>query len=116
LSALSAALATLLAALSGLLLLLTRLLLPAAALLATLTALLTTLVLAALARILISHDLVSPAGKFPQRTTFIPQVRSSRKVIQLMHFIAGAPRRQTKLRLQKIAVSNFIQTRISNRT
>jgi hypothetical protein len=119
---LAAALATLLAALSGLLLLLTRLLLPAAALLATLTALLTTLVLAALtaltalAWILISHDLVSPAGKFPQRTTFIPQVRSSRKVIQLMHFIAEAPRRQTKLRLQKIAVSNFIQTRISNRT
>jgi hypothetical protein len=88
-------LATLLATLSGLLLLLTRLLLPAAALLAALTALLPTLLaalaalLAALAWILISHDLISPAGKFPQRTTFIPQVRSSRKVIQLMRLTAG---------------------------
>jgi hypothetical protein len=60
-----------------------------------LTGLLTTAtLLAALARILISHDLVSPAGKFPQRTTFIPQVRSSRKLIQLMHLTAGAPRRR----------------------
>jgi hypothetical protein len=94
---LSALLATLLAALSGLLLLLTWLLL-ATALLATLTALLTTLaaltallaaLLAALVWILISHDLISPAGNFPQGTTFIPQVRSSRKVIQLMHLTAG---------------------------
>jgi cell division protein FtsW (lipid II flippase) len=93
-------LAALLAALSGLLLLLTRLL-AAATLLTTLlltwlllstAALLTTLLLAgllttatllaALAWILISHDLVSPAGKFPPRTTSIPQVRSSRKVIE----------------------------------
>jgi len=55
-----------------------------------LTWLLTTAtLLSALAWILISHDLVSPAGKFPQRTTFIPQVRSSGKVIQLMHLTAG---------------------------
>jgi hypothetical protein len=99
LSALSATLATLLAALSGLLLLLTWLLL-ATALLATLTALLTTLLaaltalLAALVWILISHDLISPAGNFPQRTTFIPQVRSSRKVIPINAFDSGAPRRR----------------------
>jgi hypothetical protein len=91
-------LAALLAALaSGLLLLLAGFLLATAALLTALTRLLfllaglltTATLLAALAWILISHDLVSPAGKFPQRTTFIPQVRSSRKVIQLMHLTAG---------------------------
>jgi hypothetical protein len=91
LSALLAALA------SGLLLLLAGFLLATAALLTALTRLLfllarlltTATLLAALAWILISHDLVSPAGKFPRRTTFIPQVRSSRKVIQLMHLTAG---------------------------
>jgi hypothetical protein len=96
LSALLAALA------SGLLLLLTGFLLATAALLTALTRLLfllarlltTATLLAALAWILISHDLVSPVGKFPQRTTFIPEVRSSRKVIQLMHFDSGAPRRR----------------------
>jgi hypothetical protein len=95
LSATLATLATLLAALSGLLLLLTWLLL-ATALLATLTALLTTLtaLLAALVWILISHDLISPAGNFPQGTTFIPQVRSSRKVIPINAFDSGAPRRR----------------------
>jgi hypothetical protein len=91
-------LAALLAALaSGLLLLLAGFLLATAALLTALTRLLflltglltTATLLSALARILISHDLVSPAGKFPQRTTFIPQVRSSRKLIQLMHLTAG---------------------------
>jgi hypothetical protein len=81
-------LAALLAALaSGLLLLLAGFLLATAALLTALTRLLfllagfltTATLLAALAWILISHDLVSPAGKFPPRTMFIPQVRSSRK-------------------------------------
>jgi hypothetical protein len=83
LSALLAALA------SGLLLLLAGFLLATAALLTALTRLLflltglliTATLLAALAWILISHDLVSPAGKFSQTTTFIAQVRSSRKVI-----------------------------------
>jgi hypothetical protein len=93
LSALLAALA------SGLLLLLAGFLLATAALLSALTRLLflltgllttaTATLLSALAWILISHDLVSPAGKVPHRTTFIPQVRSSRKVIQLMHLTAG---------------------------
>jgi hypothetical protein len=83
LSALLAALA------SGLLLLLAGFLLATATLLTALTRLLflltglltTATLLAALTWILISHDLVSPAGKFLQRTTFIPQVRSSRKVM-----------------------------------
>jgi hypothetical protein len=91
LSALLAALA------SGLLLLLAGFLLATATLLTALTRLLLLLtgiltaatLLAALAWILVSHDHVSPAGEFPQRTTFVPQVRSSRKVIQLMHLTAG---------------------------
>jgi hypothetical protein len=90
-------LAALLAALASGLLLLLAGFLATAALLTALTRLLfllaglltTATLLAALAWILISHDLVSPAGKFPQRTTFIPQVRSSRKVIQLMHLTTG---------------------------
>jgi hypothetical protein len=72
------------------LLLLAGFLLTTAALLTALTRLLfllaglltTATLLAALAWILISHDLVSPAGKFPPRTTFFPHVRSSRKVIE----------------------------------
>jgi hypothetical protein len=74
LSALLAALA------SGLLLLLAGFLLATATLLTALTRLLflltglltTATLLGALTWILISHDLVSPAGKFLQRTTFIP--------------------------------------------
>jgi hypothetical protein len=70
------------------LLLLAGFLLATAALLTALTRLLflltglltTATLLAALTWILISHDLVSPAGKFLQRTTFIPQVRSSRRM------------------------------------
>jgi hemolysin III len=70
---------------SGLLLLLAGFLLATATLLTALTRLLLLLtgiltaatLLAALAWILVSHDLDSPAGKFPQRTTFVPQVRSS---------------------------------------
>jgi hypothetical protein len=84
LSALLAALA------SGLLLLLAGFLLATATLLTALTRLLflltglltTATLLAALTWILISHDLVSPAGKFLQflqRTTFIPQVRSCQR-------------------------------------
>jgi hypothetical protein len=66
--------------LAGFLLAATALLTALTRLLFLLTGLLTTAtLLAALARILISHDLVSPAGTFPQRTTFIAQVRSSRK-------------------------------------
>jgi hypothetical protein len=96
---LSALLATLLAALSGLLLLLTWLLL-ATALLATLTALLTTLLaaltalLAALVWILISHDLISPAGKFPQRTTFHPAGTFLSEGDSINAFDGGAPRRR----------------------
>jgi hypothetical protein len=79
LSALLAALA------SGLLLLLAGFLLATATLLTALTRLLLLLtgiltaatLLAALAWILVSHDLDSPAGEFPRRTTFVPQVRSS---------------------------------------
>jgi len=82
---------------SGLLLLLAGFLLATAALLTALTRLLflltwlltTATLLSALAWILVVMTLVSPAGKFPQRTTFIPQVRSSGKVIQLMHLTAG---------------------------
>jgi hypothetical protein len=101
-----ATLATLLAALAArFLLLLTRLLLPAAALLTTL---LTTLLLTALAWVLISHDFISPAGKFPQRTTSIPRIRSfpdiqigelSRKEIEAAIFLslptAPPPSRRT---------------------
>jgi hypothetical protein len=77
LSALLAALA------SGLLLLLAGFLLATAALLTALTRLLflltglltTATLLTALAWILISHDLVSPAREFSQMTTSIAQVR-----------------------------------------
>jgi hypothetical protein len=72
---------------SGILLLLAGFLLATTALLTALTRLLFLLagllaaatLLAALAWILISHDIVSPAGKFPPMTTFIPQERSSRR-------------------------------------
>jgi hypothetical protein len=96
LSALLAALA------SGLLLLLTGFLLATAALLTALTRLLflltwlltTATLLSALAWILISHDLISPAGRFPQRTTLVPQVRSSGKGDLINAFDSGAPRRR----------------------
>jgi hypothetical protein len=97
---------------SRLLLLLAGFLLATAALLTALTRLLfllaglltTATLLATLAWILISHDLVSPVGKFPQRTTFIPQVRSPREVIQLMHLTAGtAPAGLNKANKAQIA-------------
>jgi hypothetical protein len=82
---------------SGLLLLLAGFLLATAALLTALTRLLflltwfltTATLLSALAWILISHGFSFSCGKFPPRTTFIPQVRSSGKVIQLMDLTAG---------------------------
>jgi len=88
---------------SGLLLLLAGFLLATAALLTALTRLLflltglltTATLLSALAWILISHDLVSPRENSRKRTTFMPQVRSSRKVIKLINtFDGGIPRRR----------------------
>jgi hypothetical protein len=118
-----ATLAALLAALaSGLLLLLAGFLLATAALLTALTRLLflltwlltTATLLSALAWILISHDLVSPAGKFPQRTTFIPQVRSSGKVMHLTAgHRAGGLNKANKAQIAKDCSEQFHTTRNS---